>query len=71
MDFLLEKKENPSNPNILLEDYRTMLANPEFHAFLPEHISFIERNIMVLESMVETMGESMGESLVEQEENNI
>ena len=59
MDFLLETVENPSNPNILLEDYRAMLANPEFHALMPEHVSFVERNVMVLERMVESMGESM------------
>ena len=57
--------ETVENPNILLKDYRTMLANPEFHELMPEHISFIERNVMVLERMVESMGESMVESMLE------
>ena len=46
MDFLLEKKENP---NILLEDFVALLNNARVHAFIPEHVSFIERNVMVLE----------------------
>ena len=56
--FLLDSQpQQKENPSILLEDYRAMLANPEFHALMPEHVSFVERNVMVLESMAESMVE--------------